>query len=66
MHCRNDGAYIVPGLGSLKYAGVAGVIPVIEDIVAGNQLGHPLCDNIRSGDWLLSFISNHMRKLVHM
>eukprot|EP01147_Barroeca_monosierra_P006020 gene6020-7349_t len=59
---KNDGAYIVPGLGSLKYAGVAGVIPVIEDIVAGNQLGHPLCDNIRSGDWLLSFISNHMRK----
>eukprot|EP00055_Hartaetosiga_balthica_P015001 m.85733 g.85733 ORF g.85733 m.85733 type:complete len:1526 (-) comp8753_c0_seq2:1876-6453(-) len=58
----DDGVYDIPGHGKLKYAGLAGVIPLIADIVKENNLAHPLCDNVRAGDWLIGYIGAHMHK----
>ncbi|EGD79955.1 hypothetical protein PTSG_10237 [Salpingoeca rosetta] len=59
---RGDGVYDVPGYGPLKYAGIAGVVPLIETVVSQNDLGHALCNNVRAGDWLLGYIAAHMHK----
>lgn len=33
-------------------------------IVANENLGHPLCDNVRAGNWLLEYTATHLAKYV--
>lgn len=33
----------------------------MNDIRIKNDLGHPLCDNIRQGDWLCGYIANRLQ-----
>ncbi|XP_008297524.1 glycogen debranching enzyme isoform X1 [Stegastes partitus] len=54
------GCYNIPGWESLKYAGLQGLISVLADIRPNNDLGHPLCANLRQGDWLIDFVSNRL------
>ncbi|MEQ2178670.1 hypothetical protein GOODEAATRI_016526 [Goodea atripinnis] len=56
------GCYSIPGWESLKYAGLQGLMSVFADIRPSNDLGHPLCANLREGDWLIDFVSN---RLIH-
>eukprot|EP00064_Thunnus_orientalis_P011496 superscaffoldBa00001663_g11527 len=56
------GCYSIPGWETFKYAGLQGLISVLADIRPNNDLGHPVCDNLRQGDWLIDFVSN---RLVH-
>ncbi|XP_061654774.1 glycogen debranching enzyme isoform X1 [Phyllopteryx taeniolatus] len=56
------GCYNIPGWGTFKYAGLQGLMSVLADIRANNDLGHPVCSNLRQGDWLMDYISN---RLVH-
>jgi len=51
------GCYEIPGWRPLHYCGLAGIVPVLDEIRPINDLGHPLMDNIRSGDWLLDYIT---------
>ena len=54
------GSYNVPGWGELHYCGLAGLVPILNSMRLGNDLGHPLADNLRSGDWLLEYISTRL------
>uniref|UniRef100_H3DLB9 Glycogen debranching enzyme n=1 Tax=Tetraodon nigroviridis TaxID=99883 RepID=H3DLB9_TETNG len=57
------GCYSIPGWETLKYAGLqAGLISVFANVRPSNDLGHPVCANLRQGDWLIDYVSN---RLVH-
>ena len=57
-----DGVYGVPNYGPLVYAGLQGWWSLLENIVKYNDLGHPLCDNLRQGQWALDYIVARMTK----
>ncbi|CAI7672609.1 unnamed protein product [Penicillium bialowiezense] len=57
-----DGIYEVPKLGPMVYAGLQGWWSVLEDIIKYNQLGHPLCDHLREGQWALDYIIGRLEK----
>lgn len=59
-----DGVYNIPNYGPLVYAGLQGWWSVLEDIIRRNDLGHPLCDNLRDGKWALDFVIGRMQRAV--
>ncbi|KAI2010691.1 bifunctional 4-alpha-glucanotransferase/amylo-alpha-1,6-glucosidase [Ophidiomyces ophidiicola] len=59
-----DGVYNIPNFGPLVYAGLQGWWSILEDIIRKNDLGHPLCDNLREGPWALDFVVGRMRRVI--
>ncbi|ODV91009.1 glycoside hydrolase family 13 protein [Tortispora caseinolytica NRRL Y-17796] len=57
------GVYNIPNYGSLAYAGLQGWMSVFRLIIRYNELGHPLCDNLRAGTWALDFLLSRIRRL---
>ena len=58
---HGGGAYVVPGAGAFIYCGVEGIMSMLKTVRDNNDLGHPLCDNLRSGDWLAGYTVNRLR-----
>lgn len=56
------GTYQLDSVGRLHYCGLAGVMGFLKDIRTNNDLGHPLCDNLRAGDWLPQYIANRLKR----
>ncbi|KAL1963499.1 hypothetical protein VTN77DRAFT_8080 [Rasamsonia byssochlamydoides] len=59
-----DGVYNIPNYGLLVYAGLQGWWSVLENIIKYNELGHPLCDHLRQGQWALDYIVGRMEKMA--
>jgi len=38
-----------------------GVMSVLSKIRAKNDLGHPLCNNLRDGNWMCDYIVNRLK-----
>ncbi|KAK5988574.1 Glycogen debranching enzyme [Cladobotryum mycophilum] len=57
-----DGVYDIPGHGKLVYAGLQGWWSVLKDIIQDNNLGHPLCQNLREGPWVLDYIVGRIQR----
>ncbi|KAI7900607.1 glycogen debranching enzyme [Cokeromyces recurvatus] len=57
-----DGVYNVPNYGNLVYAGLQGFMSVLNLIIENNDLGHPLCDNLRAGQWALDYSIHRLEK----
>lgn len=58
----SDGVYTVPGIGPLVYCGLQGWWSILRDVVARNDLGHPLCAHLRDGQWALDYIVARLDK----
>ncbi|XP_015794828.1 glycogen debranching enzyme-like [Tetranychus urticae] len=54
--------YSVPNFTDLRYCGLAGLMFYWKDIRSNNDLGHPICNNLREGLWLPDYIVNRLNK----
>ena len=59
-----DGVYNVPNHGPLMYAGLQGWWSVLQDVVKSNNLGHPICNHLRDGQWALDYTVGRLEKLA--
>ena len=57
-----EGAYRLNDYGSLVYCGLQGWMAPIKDILKRNDLGHPLCRNLREGQWAFDYILQRFQK----
>nr|XP_018912835.1 PREDICTED: glycogen debranching enzyme [Bemisia tabaci] len=58
---EEGGTYDVPNFGKLVYAGLQGVVSPLSTIAPVNDLGHPLCANLRNGHWLMDYIASRLK-----
>ncbi|XP_012280901.1 glycogen debranching enzyme [Orussus abietinus] len=56
------GVYNIPGYGPLVYAGLQGIISLFADIRPNNDLGHPVCVNLRQGNWLVDYVWQRLKE----
>jgi len=54
--------YNVDDWRSLVYCGLMGIALPMQSIKSNNDLGHPICNNLRKGDWLLRYISSRLER----
>lgn len=57
-----DGTYDIPGYGKIVYAGLQGWWSLLQDIVKDNNLAHPLCQNLRNGQWALDYTVGRLER----
>ena len=56
------GVYDVPNFGKLTYCGLEGWMHPLRRIMRYNDLGHPLCENLRQGTWALDYICSRLER----
>jgi glycogen debranching enzyme len=56
------GAYDIPKFKTLNFCGLAGLMFYWRDIRTKNDLGHPICDNLRQGLWLPQYIVTRLQR----
>lgn len=57
-----DGVYDIPGYGKLVYAGLQGWWSLLKGIIKDNNLAHPLCQNLRDGQWALDYTVGRLER----
>lgn len=57
---RGSAAYNVPDFGPFVYCGLQSVVDLMAKIGTSNDLGHPLCANLRQGNWLMGYIVDRL------
>jgi glycogen debranching enzyme len=60
------GAYDVPGFGPLAYCGLEGFYRICKELEKTNDIGHPFCQNLISGPWMMDYICNRMKPYVEL
>ena len=59
-----DGVYSIPNYGSLVYAGLQGWWSVLRDVIQNNDLGHPICNHLRDGQWSLDYLVKRLERIA--
>ncbi|KAI8632263.1 glycoside hydrolase family 133 protein [Xylariaceae sp. FL1651] len=58
-----DGVYDIPGYGKTVYAGLQGWWSLLKDIIKDNNLAHPLCQNLRDGQWAMDYTVGRLERI---
>jgi glycogen debranching enzyme len=58
-----DGVYEIPGHGKLVYAGLQGWWSILRDVIKDNNLAHPICENLRNGQWALDHTVGRIERI---
>jgi glycogen debranching enzyme len=61
-----SGCYALDSYGELVYAGLQGIMNILEKERLNNNLGHPLFDNLRRGNWLMEYTASRLEKYVQI
>jgi len=56
------GCYSVPQHGSLPWAGVAGIAPVLREFLQKDATGHAVAQHMRDGDWYLQYVVDRLAR----
>ena len=59
-----DGVYGIPNYGPLVYAGLQGWWSVLREVIRNNDLGHPICNHLRDGQWPLDYVVGRLERLT--
>lgn len=59
---HSNGCYDVPNYGRLVYSGTQGFASVLAEIAPNNDLGHPLCNNLREGNWMIDYVHQRLTR----
>lgn len=60
----SDGVYNIPKYGPLVYAGLQGWWSILKTVIRENDLGHPICDNLRDGQWALDYVAGRLERIA--
>lgn len=55
-----SGTYDIPNFGPMVYCGTQGFVSLLTEIAPKNDLGHPMCNNLRDGNWMIDYIHNRL------
>ncbi|XP_026277583.1 glycogen debranching enzyme isoform X2 [Frankliniella occidentalis] len=56
------GTYEIPGFAPMVYAGLQGIMSLLSEIRPKNDLGHPVCGNLREGNWMIDFMHERLKR----
>lgn len=56
------GTYNIPNYGPMVYCGIQGFISLLSEIRPRNDLGHPMCGNLRDGNWMIDYVWQRLEK----
>ncbi|KAK4694134.1 glycogen debranching enzyme, partial [Lecanoromycetidae sp. Uapishka_2] len=60
----NGGVYEIPNYGKLVFAGLQGWWSILRDVIRDNNLGHPICNHLREGQWALDWIVTRLERIA--
>lgn len=63
---NSSGCYDVPNYGRLVYSGTQGFASVLSEIAPNNDLGHPVCNNLRDGNWMIDYVHQRLNRFENM
>lgn len=56
-------AYIIPDFCHLVYCGFQGIISYLSEISPKDDLGHPICHNLRNGNWYMDYALHRLNQI---
>ncbi|CEF61325.1 Glycogen debranching enzyme, metazoa family and Six-hairpin glycosidase-like domain and Glycogen debranching enzyme family and Glycoside hydrolase,catalytic domain and Glycoside hydrolase, superfamily domain-containing protein [Strongyloides ratti] len=59
-------AYDIPNWGILPYCGLQGIRNLLKYVTSNNDQDHPLCHNIRSGNWLADYCYERLQYIKEL
>jgi glycogen debranching enzyme len=59
------GVYHLGNYGNLNYCGIGGVAPLLDKVSIDQDLGHPVLENLRQGNWLIDYILSRLSEKVN-
>ncbi|CAG8464281.1 8825_t:CDS:10 [Acaulospora morrowiae] len=62
MDTTGHGVYNIPDFGEIPYSGLEGFMSALRPIMKENDLGHPLCTNLRNGHWALDYVVDRLTR----